>query len=32
MHALGGTRQDIGSEGAIAVFMNIPYFLEFLDW
>jgi hypothetical protein len=31
--ALGGTRQDIGaSEGAMAVFMNIPYFLDFLDW
>ncbi len=25
-------RKDIGSEGAMAVFMNIPYFLEFLDW
>jgi hypothetical protein len=32
MRALGGTRQDIGSEGAMTVFMNIPYFLEFLDW
>jgi hypothetical protein len=29
--ALGGTRQDIGSEGAMAVFMNIPFFLDFLD-
>ncbi len=33
MRALGGTRQDIGSEGLMAVFMNIPYiFLEFLEW
>ncbi len=31
-HALGGTRQDVGSEGAMAVFMNIPFFVEFLDW
>ncbi len=30
--ALGGTRQDIGSKGAMAVFMNIPFFVEFLDW
>jgi hypothetical protein len=22
----------VGSEGAMAVFMNIPYFFEFLDW
>jgi hypothetical protein len=29
--ALGGTRQDVGSEGAMAVFMNIPFFVEFLD-
>ncbi len=29
--ALGGTRQDIGSEGSRAVFMNLPYFLQFLD-
>jgi hypothetical protein len=31
-HELGGTRQDVGSEGSMAVFMNILYFLEFLDW
>ncbi len=30
--ALGGTRKDIDSEGSMAVFMNIPYFLQFLDW
>jgi hypothetical protein len=30
--ALGGTRQDVGSKGAMAVFMNIPFFVEFLDW
>ena len=30
--ALGGTRQDVGSEGSMAVFMNLPYFLRFLDW
>ena len=30
--ALGGTRQDVGSEGAMAAFMNIPFFVEFLDW
>ena len=30
--ALGGTRQDVGSEGSMAVFMNLPYFLQFLDW
>ena len=30
--ALGGTRQDVGSEGAMAAFINIPYFVEFLDW
>jgi hypothetical protein len=31
-HALGGTRQDVGSKGAMAAFMNIPFFVEFLDW
>jgi hypothetical protein len=30
--ALGGTRQDVGSEGAMAAFMDIPFFVEFLDW
>lgn len=30
--ACGGNRQDIGVEGAIAVFMNLPYYLEFLVW
>ena len=30
--ALGGTRQDVGSEGAMSAFMNIPFFVEFLDW
>ena len=29
--ALGGNRQDIGVEGALAI-MNIPYYLEFLNW
>ncbi len=29
--ALGGTKQDIDSESSMAVFMNIHYFLEFLD-
>eukprot|EP00957_Ditylum_brightwellii_P057601 4368142-Ditylum_brightwellii.AAC.1 len=29
---IGDARQDIGSEGAIPVFMNIPYYLEFLNW
>ncbi len=29
---LGGTRQDVGSKGAMAAFMNIPFFVEFLDW
>ena len=30
--ACGGARQDIGVEGAIAVLMNLPYYLEFLHW
>ena len=30
--ALGGSFQDIGVEGDIAVIMNIAYYLEFLDW
>eukprot|EP00957_Ditylum_brightwellii_P184590 14058443-Ditylum_brightwellii.AAC.1 len=29
--ALGGAIQDLGSEGAIPVLMNIPYYLEFLN-
>ena len=29
--ATGGNRQDIGVEGALAI-MNIPYYLEFLNW
>ena len=28
--ACGGSCQDIGVEGACAIFMNIPYYLEFL--
>ena len=30
--ACGGSRQDIGTEGAIPVLMNIPFYLEFLIW
>ena len=30
--ACGGSRQDIGVEGAVAVLMNVPYYLEFLIW
>ena len=30
--ACGGSRQDIGVEGSIAVLMNAPYYLEFLVW
>ena len=30
--ACGGSRQDIGVEGAVAVLMNTPYYLEFLIW
>ena len=30
--ACGGSRQDIGVEGAIFVLMNVPYYLEFLIW
>ena len=30
--ACGGSRQDIGVEGAIAVLMNLPHYLEFLIW
>ena len=32
VRACGGTRQDIGAEGACPVLMNIPYYLEFLIW
>ena len=28
--ACGGSRQDIGVEGACAIFMNIPHYLQFL--
>ena len=28
----GGSRQDIGVEGAVLVLVNIPYYLEFLVW
>ena len=30
--ACGGSRQDIGVEGAVDVLMNIPHYLEFLIW
>jgi hypothetical protein len=30
--ALGGSRQDIGVEGAVPVLMNLKYYIEFLDW
>jgi hypothetical protein len=31
--ALGGSRQDIGVEGAVPIMlMNLKYYLEFLDW
>ena len=30
--ANGGSRQDIGVEGAVAVLMNTPFYLEFLIW
>ena len=30
--ACRGSRQDIGVEGAVAVLMNIPFYLEFLIW
>ena len=30
--ACGGSRQDIGVEGAVAVLMNIPCYLEFVVW
>ena len=30
--AWGGSRQDIGVEGAVAVIMNIPHYFELLIW
>ena len=30
--ACGGTRQDLCVEGAPAVLMNLPYYLQFLKW
>ena len=30
--ACGGTRQDICLEGAPAVLMNLPYYLQYLHW
>ena len=30
--ACGGSRQDLGVEGAVAVLMNTPFYLEFLVW
>ena len=30
--ACGGSRQDIGVEGAITVIMNVTYYLDFLIW
>lgn len=30
--ALGGTRQDIATEGACGALMNIPFYVEFLNW
>ena len=30
--ACGGSRQDISTEGAVPVLMNLPYYLEFLNW
>ena len=30
--ALGGSRQDIGVEGAVPVRMNLKYYIEFLVW
>jgi hypothetical protein len=30
--ALGGSRQDIGVEGAVPVLMKIKCYIEFLDW
>ena len=30
--ALGGARQDLSVEGAPGVLMNLPYYLQFLNW
>ena len=30
--SLGGSRQDIGVEGAVPVLMNLKYYIKFLDW
>ena len=30
--ACGGSRQDVGTEGAGAVLEHVPYYLEFLVW
>ena len=32
VRALGGTRQDLCVEGAPAVLMNLPYYLQYLHW
>ena len=32
LRACGGSRQDLGVEGAPAVLMNLPYYLQFLHW
>ena len=32
VQACGGLRQDLGVEGAPAVLMNLPYYLQFLHW
>ncbi len=30
--ALGGTRQDIATEASMSVLMNLPYYLDFMNW
>ncbi len=30
--ALGGTRQDIATEGSMAALMNLPYYLDYVNW
>lgn len=30
--ALGGTRQDIATKASMSVLMNLPYYLEFMNW
>jgi len=32
VRACGGSRQDIGTEEAIPVLVNLPFYLEFLIW